>query len=66
MKKNEPSEYEPCFRSSAPNNLTESESTLIFLLTMFPLTDFPTTVFSLAKISSNFSSTTPFYEQYIF
>ena len=55
MKKNEPSEYEPCFRSSTPNNLTESESTLIFLLTMFPLTDFPTTVFSLAKISSNFS-----------
>ena len=55
MKKNEPSEYEPCFRSSAPNNLTESESTLIFLLTMSPLTDFPTTVFSLAKISSNFS-----------
>ena len=53
MENNELSEYEACYRSSTPNNLTKKESTSIFLLTVFLASNPSTNIFSLANLSTN-------------
>ena len=49
-KNNAPPEYEACYSSSIPNNLTKSQSTPIFLLTLFSATNASTTIFSLGHV----------------